>query len=171
MQAYKQASTLLAVYPLQYPPAEAQAKTLLGRFAGKVTSDVPAMSSCIDAIVADRAGDPAGAYKYWLKSWQPFTKTPLLLFSEKPRFITTYFTTGAAGALQAVLYGFCGFRIDSEPSPGSTWSQRLLGGSVLSVKPNLPTAWRSVSVKNFTVRGRHFTLTATQSSCHVTQGD
>jgi hypothetical protein len=92
-------------------------------------------------------------------------------FSEKRARPTTYFTTGAAGCLQTVLYGFLGFRIDSKKDPKAAWTKQLKAGYWLSVTPHLPKAWRSVKLKNFEVLGTRYTLTATPSGVHVTPGD
>jgi len=171
IRSYKQAAAVLAIYPLQYPPAEKQARVMMDRFAGKVIKNGPAMSDAIHSIIWSRLDDRQKAYDAWRASWQPFTSHPLMLFSEKRSKDTCYFTTGAAGSLQSVLYGFLGFRIDSRKQDGAAWSLPLRGGSWLSVKPHLPPTWRSVKFKNFTVLGRRYTLTATQHDVHVTQGD
>jgi hypothetical protein len=74
---------------------------------------------------------------------------------------TTYFTTGAAGSLQTVLFGFLGFRLDSVAEQDAAWSKKLEGNSWLSIRPNLPAQWKSVKFMNFTVHGRRYSLTAT----------
>jgi pectin methylesterase-like acyl-CoA thioesterase len=116
-------------------------------------------------------GENQKAYETWKKSWQDFVKEPHLQFSEKRKQTKTYFTTGAAGCLQTVLYGFLGFRIDSKKQDGAGWSTKLALGRVLSVKPNLPESWKSVKFKNFTVMGRRYTLIATHKGVQVIQGD
>jgi hypothetical protein len=93
-----------------------------------------------------------------------------MLFSEKPKTEATYFTTGAAGCLQTVLYGFLGFRIDSAEEAGAVWSQPLLNGRVLSVKPHLPKEWKRVTLKNFVVLGKLYTLTADHNSAKMFEG-
>jgi len=160
LRGYKQAAAVLSIYPLQYPPAEKQAKVMMDRFADKVTKNGPAMSDSVHALIWARLGEKDKAYKTWQDSWKPFTKQPLLLFSEKRVKPTTYFTTGAAGSLQTVLFGFLGFRLDSVEEQGAAWSKKLEGNSWLSIKPNLPLNWKSVKLKNFIVHGRHYTLTA-----------
>jgi trehalose/maltose hydrolase-like predicted phosphorylase len=171
LRGYKQAAAILAIYPLQYPPAEGQAKVMMERFSGKVTKNGPAMSDSIDAVIWARLGEKSRAYKAWRESWQPFTKSPLMLFSEKRSSPKTYFTTGAAGSLNSVVYGFLGFRLDSEQESGAAWSKHLNGDYWLSIKPNLPPAWKSVKFKNFQLLGKSYTLTATPDSTKVTQGE
>ncbi len=168
VRSYKQAAAVLSIYPLQYPPAEAQAKVMMERFAPKVSKSGPAMSDSLHALIWARLGEVDKAYDTWRHSWQDFTTEPFLLFAEKRNKKDTYFTTGAAGCLQTVLYGFLGIRIDSKKQQGAQWSTPLALGRILSVKPNLPTAWKSVKLKNFTVMGRRYTLIATHSGVTVT---
>lgn len=168
LRGYKQAAAVLAIYPLQYPPAEKQAKVMMERFADKVTPNGPAMSDSVHALIWARIGERDKAYATWRKSWQRYTGHPLLLFSEKPKSEATYFATGAGGCVQTILYGFLGFRIDSMEEMGAAWSKPLLGGQVLSVKPNLPKEWKRVTLKNFWVLGKRYTLTATHEAATVT---
>jgi len=170
-KGYKQAAGVLAIYPLQDPEAEINARTMMDRFAGQTSANGPAMSDSVHALIWARLGESDKGYETWKKSWEEFTARPLNLFSEKRRKDVTYFTTGAAGCLQTVLYGFVGFRIDSKQLPGSAWSIPLDNGRALSVKPNLPKAWKQVTVKNFTVRGKRFTLTVDHDGVHVIPGD
>jgi len=171
LRGYKQAAAVLAIYPLQYPPAEKQAKAMMDRFANKVIKNGPAMTDSIYSIIWSRIGEKEKAYEAWHASWVPFTQAPLCLFSEKRSRQTTYFTTGAAGSLQSVIYGFLGFRLDYEKEPGAAWSTRLAAGGWLNIKPNLPSGWNSVRFKNFNVLGRRYTLTVTQNAATVAPGE
>lgn len=171
IRGYKQAAAVLSIYPLQYPPAEKQARAMMERFSDKVIKNGPAMTDSVHSIIWSRLGEPEKAYVFWRGSWDPFTKNPLLLFSEKRGKPTSYFVTGAGGSLQSILYGFLGFRIDSSSERGAKWSQRLKGDSWLSVNPKLPKAWKSVTFKGFSVLGSRYTLTASSSGVRVKQGD
>jgi len=169
---------VLAIFPLQFPEAEAQAKTMVDRFAPKVNPRGPAMSDSIHATIYARLGETAKSYEIWRKSWQDFqrselpakpdTPVDLEVFSEYRTQKRSYFLTGAAGCLNAVLYGFCGFRIDTKPLLGASWTRKLDGGFWLSVKPNLPSAWTRVSVP-FEIKGERFTLTATHDKVVVAE--
>lgn len=159
LRGYKQAAAVLAIYPLQYHPAERQAGAMMDRYSEKVTPNGPAMSDSVHALIWARIGEKHKAYETWRKSWKEFTNHPLMLFSEKRRKEVTYFTTGAAGCLQAVLYGFLGLRIDSKSQPGAAWSSPLKSGMVLSIKPNLPSQWQKATLKNVTVLGKQYTFT------------
>jgi trehalose/maltose hydrolase-like predicted phosphorylase len=161
LRSYKQAAAVLAVYPLQHPEAERQAREMMERFEGKVTPNGPAMSDSVHALIWARLGETERAYEAWRKSWMEFTDHPLMLFSEKRAKPVTYFATGAGGCLQAVFFGFLGFRIDDRPQEGSKWSVQLRGGMVLSAKPNLPKEWKRVRVRNLNVLGQRFTLELT----------
>ncbi|HJP84160.1 MAG TPA: glycosyl hydrolase family 65 protein [Fimbriimonadaceae bacterium] len=156
MRGYKQAAAILSAYPLQYPEAEKQARTLMSRFESKVSKNGPAMSDSIHSIVWARLGETEKAYAAWKNSWQPFVKPPFLLFSEKRNSSRTYFTTGAAGALQAVLYGFAGIRIDNKKAQGAKWSIPLKNGKVLSITPHLPREWKSLKINGLTVLGKRY---------------
>lgn len=175
-KGYKQAAAVLSIYPLQAPWTEGMESAMMARFADKVIKNGPAMTDSIHSIIWSRLSKKDEAYKSWLNSWQPFTKQPLMLFSEKRTKPTTYFTTGAAGSLQSVLFGFLGFRLDSAKEPGAAWSKQLQGENWLSIKPNLPKSWKSVKMKNFKVLGHSYTLTATHrptgpDAAEVIQGD
>jgi len=171
-KGYKQAAAVLSIYPLQYPPAEKQAKAMMERFADKVIKNGPAMTDSVHSIVWSRIGEREKAYKAWRDSWEDFTQSPLMLFSEKRLKPTTYFTTGAAGSLQSVLFGFLGIRIDYQKEPGAAWTTTLQDGTRwLSIKPNLPSQWKSVKFKNFTVLGRRYTLTVTPAAATVAPGE
>jgi trehalose/maltose hydrolase-like predicted phosphorylase len=171
LRGYKQAAAVLSIYPLQYPAAESQARAMMERFADKVIKNGPAMTDSVHAIIWARLGEKEKAYETWQKSWEPFTQNPLLLFSEKRTRSKTYFTTGAAGSLQSVLFGFLGFRIDWRKEPGAAWTTQLRGDAWLSIKPNLPRSWKSVKFRNFTILGRRYTLIASPSAARVTPGE
>jgi trehalose/maltose hydrolase-like predicted phosphorylase len=170
LRGYKQAAAVLATYPLQYPPAEAQARAMMERFADKTIENGPAMSDSVHALIWARLGEREKAYATWRDSWVPFTRHPLMLFSEKRRRSETYFTTGAGGALQTVLLGFLGMRLDSKKESGSAWSSKLPSGAWLSTKPNLPKEWKSVKFRNFAVAGKRYTMTASSDAVSVVPG-
>ncbi|MBX3120287.1 MAG: glycoside hydrolase family 65 protein [Fimbriimonadaceae bacterium] len=171
LKGYKQAAGILAIYPLQDPQVEKQAAKMMDRFADKVIANGPAMSDSVNALVWARLGQTDKAYETWRKSWREFTNHPLMLFSEKRRKEETYFLTGAGGSLQTVLYGFLGFRIDLQKASSAAWSIQLKDGRWLSVTPNLPKGWKKVTLKNFTVLGKKYTLIATHDQVRVTSGD
>jgi trehalose/maltose hydrolase-like predicted phosphorylase len=143
---------------------------MLERFEPAVIKNGPAMSDSLHALIWARAGDSERAYADWRKSWQPFTQSPFDLFSEKRSKPQTYFATGAAGCLQTVLYGFLGFRVDSNSQPGSAWQESLMGHLQLSLKPNLPPEWKSVKLKNLRVLDARYSFDITHNGVQVNPG-
>lgn len=171
VRGYKQPAAILSLYPLQFPPAEAVAKTMMDRFAGKAARHGPAMTDSVNALIWARLGETDKAYTAWCSAWQDFVRPPHLLFAEHRQGGQTYFATGAAMCLQSVVYGFLGFRLDSLAGHSAAWSINLRGNRQLSIQPNLPKAWQRVTFKNFCVQGRRYTVEATHSTCKVTRSD
>jgi len=151
IKGYKQAAALLACYPLQYPPAEAQTKVMLDRFAPQVIKNGPAMTDSIHGLLYARIGEPQKGYDEWRKGWVDFTRHPLMMFSEKRNSARTYFATGAGGSLQTVLFGFAGLRLDYKKATDAAWSHPLAGGKMLSVKPSLPPSWKRVRLRGISL--------------------
>jgi trehalose/maltose hydrolase-like predicted phosphorylase len=170
LRSYKQAAAVLAIYPLQAPEAEARAREMMERFSGKVIEVGPAMADAVHATIWARLGEPEKAYAAWLESWQDFSASPLLLFSEKRPRARTYFTTGAGGALQTVLFGFLGLRMDESP-PADGENEVQLRGGWLTVRPQLPPAWKSVHLKGLSVLGENYDLKVTRDTARLTKGE
>lgn len=167
----KQVSGLLAIFPLQDETAESQRGQMLERL-GKAERLGPAMSESVIATILARGGQADDAYEHWQQSFAPYREAhPMGLFAESSHGGDTVFLTGIAGCLQTVIYGFLGFRVDDQPMPGSKWSKILVGGRVLSVTPQLPTRWKSITFRNFSVLGARWSLTATKDEVRATQGE
>lgn len=162
VRGYKQAAALLAVFPLQDKQTEEQANTMLNRFADKVTPNGPAMSKSLNALIEARFGDPEKAYERWQDSYKTYCSPNFLNFAEKPVGHEDYFLTGAAGCLNAVIYGFAGFRIDASDPGKKLWKTELKNGHWLSINPQLPKAWKSITLKDFTILGKKTTFKITQ---------
>ena len=159
MRGYKQAAAVLAIYPLQYPPAEKQASVMLDRFMDKVTKNGPAMSDSVHATILARLGRADEAYALWQKDRDEFADHPLWMFSEKRSKPVTYFVTGAGGWMQTLLYGFLGLRLDDQPMPGALWKLQLKSGAWISAIPHLPSAWKRLAV-TVVLDGQPYRLTA-----------
>jgi trehalose/maltose hydrolase-like predicted phosphorylase len=157
-RSYKQASAVLSIFPLQYPEAEKQARTMMERFEGKVSKNGPAMSDAIHATIWARLGEKEKAYDAWKRAWEPFVKGPQMMFSEKRSSERTYFYTGAAGCLNTVLYGFAGFRFDEKPLKGASWKKQLKSGWWLSCKPCLPPKWTSLRISPMIIDGIKYSV-------------
>jgi trehalose/maltose hydrolase-like predicted phosphorylase len=166
LRSYKQAAAVLSIYPLQVSGVDS--KAMMERFEKLPIKNGPAMTDSIHSIIWSRLGDPDKAYVLWHDSWKPFMRSPLGLFSEKRSKVSTYFTTGAAGSLQAVIYGFLGFRID--PARNSAATSLPLRGGWLNIRPKLPAAWKSATFKNFKVLGMSYTLRVTPQGVKLAKG-
>ena len=157
---YQQAAGLLAIYPLQSPQAEEDATRMMERFAERISPNGPAMGHAVVATIWARMGEPDKAFAAWKDSWQPYLKGPNYLFSERRNAVRPYFYTGAAGAINTILYGFLGFRIDRVPLSGATWTQRLRSGWWLSAKPCVPDEMGTVTVDGINLDGKMVSITA-----------
>lgn len=156
LKDYQQAAGLLTIYPLQNPTLEKQAGKMVDRFSDKISPNGPAMGHSIVATIRARLGAKGNAYKTWRESWYPYTRHPKLLFSERRNTNRYYFYTGAAGAINTLIYGFAGFRVDTKIQPGAVWSKRLEGGYWLSCKPNVPEEIGLVKFKNVLILGERY---------------
>ncbi|MEI7577397.1 MAG: glycosyl hydrolase family 65 protein [Armatimonadota bacterium] len=167
LRSYKQAAAVLSIFPLQYPEAEKQARTMMERFEGKVSKNGPAMSDAIHATIWARLGEKQKAYDAWKRSWEPFVKGPQMMFSEKRSSERTYFYTGAAGCLNTVVYGFAGFRFDEKPLEGAVWKKQLKSGWWLSCKPCLPPKWKSLTISPMVIDGQRFSVEITPEKVNI----
>lgn len=161
LRDYQQAAGLLAIYPLQAPEAEKQARTMMARFADKISPSGPAMGHAVVATIWARLGEPEKAYRAWVESWKPYTNNPNHLFSERRNAFRPYFYTGAAGAINTVIYGFAGFRIDRIPLPNAKWTKKLKSGWWLSIKPCVPKEIGTIEMKGIVVDGQRFDFSMT----------
>lgn len=79
-----------------------------------------------------------------------------MMFSEAPNGKNAVFLTGLAGSINAVIYGFLGFRIDDHDPGDVPWKVKLKGHFWLSCKPHLPRAWSSVTIEPLIILGSPF---------------
>lgn len=156
----KQADAELLVYPLQFelPGRDMQQihRNTFAYYASKVIPNGPAMSSSAHAVIAARFGDPAQAYKHFTASYAPFLRGPFNYFNEKRSL--TYeamcFLTGAAGPIQAALFGLAGARMDYFAD----------GPADLSYSPCLPPKWKSLKVTGVQWRGETFDIVVSEGN-------
>lgn len=167
LRSYKQAAAVLSIFPLQYPEAEKQARTMMERFGGKVSKNGPAMSDAIHATIWARLGEKEKAYDAWKRAWEPFVKGPQMMFSEKRASERTYFYTGAAGCLNTVIYGFAGFRLHEKPLEGALWKKQLKSGWWLSCKPCLPPKWKNLTISPMVIDGQKFSVEITPEKVNI----
>lgn len=154
----KQADAELLIYPLQFRFAHTDMteiyKNTLAFYSRRVHKGGPAMTSSIYSVAAARLGDPDRAYAEFVKSYKPFLRGPFNMFNEKPsRYLDNMcFLTGAAGPIQAILFGMAGIRME------------YFDGSDLAFKPCLPRQWKKLTITNLKWRGKAFDLVVLQGN-------
>ncbi len=150
----KQADTELLAYPLQFsiPGADMNAiyKSNYEYYAPKVDKNGPAMTSSAHAVIAARLGDCDQAYADFTKSYKEYLRGPFNYFNEKRSrtWEQMCFLTGAAGPIQATLFGLAGAQMDYFPKDAAK--------AELQFKPCLPKAWKSLKITGVQWRGKTF---------------
>jgi trehalose/maltose hydrolase-like predicted phosphorylase len=136
---------------LSYPPLDLAMNNEVRRndfnFAVKslseLTPDANDMVPVMLGIEASELGDEAESYK-WLKfSMGGFLKPPFNMRSETARNNAIYNLSISAGFLENFLYGFTGLRFTDQ-------------GLTPIYAPVLPSAWKSVTIKNVKLHGQSF---------------
>ena len=155
LKGYQQTAALLALYPLEEDFGDGVAEKMFDRYANLTSEVGPAMSQSIHATIAARLGRP-GAYARWRQSWQTYTDDAMM-FHERRNKQDAYFMTGAAGCLQTVLYGFAGMHIEEEGKAAAA-SNSLGNGYQVAFRPQLPTEWKSLVLRNITLGSRRATV-------------
>lgn len=84
------------------------------------------------------------------KTFEPHLRGPFLVLAETPTNDAVNFLTGAGGFLQQVIYGYTGVRLGP-------------GGLMQAYPPLLPHGVKKLTLKNFTARGRQFTIVVDDS--------
>lgn len=161
-RAYQQAAAALVLWPLEREDLVDDPIAFVNRFVGKESKNGPAMSLSVYALIHARHGNADDAYKLWADSWKKYTDgNDLLRFSERPgRKDLTYFSTGAAGCLNAVIYGFMGAKLLDTAAPSDS-SIKMSDGRWLVFRPNLPSHWKSVTFENMWINGKTYDVTCT----------
>jgi trehalose/maltose hydrolase-like predicted phosphorylase len=138
----KQTDTLLLLFPGDMPLPRAEQERMFRRYVDRTIKSGPAMTESVHAVIAARLGQPEEAYRRFRASVDPFVRPPFHSFSEKRTRDHMQFLTGAAGSLQAVLYGFAGLRLRDSPKP--------------VFEPHLPPGWTGLTLRSFHWRGRQY---------------
>lgn len=154
-KAYQQAAAALILWPLEREDLVDDPIKFIERFEGKEAPTGPAMSKSVYALIRARYGDADVALKKWRDSWKTYTTYELLFCEKAGREDLTYFNTGAAGCLNAVIYGFIGARIVDDASKDSA-KIALKNGRWLVFRPNLPRDWKRVTFMGMTVLGKKY---------------
>lgn len=96
------------------------------------------------SIAAAAVGDTASAVAWLQRNFTSgLIKPPFNVRTETATNNTGYFVTASGGFLQNLLYGFSGLRLEER-------------GLVEAYAPILPAEWKSMTLKNITIRGEHF---------------
>jgi trehalose/maltose hydrolase-like predicted phosphorylase len=138
----KQADTLLLLFPGEMPLPRAEQERMFRYYVDRTIQSGPAMTESVHAVIAARLGQPEEAYRRFRLSVDPFVRPPFHSFSEKRTRDHMHFLTGAAGSLQAVLYGFAGLHLQDSTTP--------------VFRPQLPPAWSALTLRNFHWRGKRY---------------
>jgi len=102
------------------------------------------MSLAPASIAAAAAGDTASSVAWLQRNFTSgLIKAPFNVRTETVSNNTGYFVTASGGFLQNLLYGFSGLRVAQQ-------------GLVAAYPPILPAAWKSMTLKNLTIRGEHY---------------
>jgi len=102
------------------------------------------MSLAPASIAAAAAGDTASAVAWLQRNFTSgLIKSPFNVRTETATNNTGYFVTASGGFLQNLLYGFSGLRVAEK-------------GLVEAYPPILPAEWKSMTLKDVTIRGEHF---------------
>ena len=112
----KQADVNLLAHPLQVITDEAQIRKDLDYYQPRMSPEGPAMGFATLATLRARLGDTEEAYEIFIRSYRSNGVPPFGVMAECAggKGISPYFTTGAGGALQTVLFGFGGITITDE---------------------------------------------------------
>ena len=155
----KQADTLLLLYPLNAAYDESTEGKMLDYYAAHTITTGPAMTSCINSVIAARLGRGQQSLDDFHDSYRPFERGPWDAFSEKRTTSNVYFMTGMAGALQSVLYGFAGLEV--VPAGQTGQGKKIAGDSVASLyaDPHLPPGWNKLEIQGIKFRGKTIDLT------------
>ncbi len=140
----KQADVLLLSFPGEADLPEAELGKMYDFYAPRVIANGPAMTDAVHAVVAARLGRGEEALRRFRDSYRPFVRPPFHVFSEKRTRDNLCFLTGAAGVVEAVLYGFGGLRVD----PLAPAAERP------ELEPHLPEGWTALRLRGFRWRGK-----------------
>ncbi len=102
------------------------------------------MSLAPASIAAAAAGDTTSAVAWLQRNFTSgLIKPPFNVRTETATNNTGYFVTASGGFLQNLLYGFSGLRVEEK-------------GLIAAYAPVLPAEWKSMTLKDVTIRGEHY---------------
>lgn len=112
----KQADVNLLAHPLEFITDPTQVKRDLDYYEPRMSPDGPAMGFATLATLHAQLGNAQKGYEVFIHSYRSNGVPPFGILAEcaNGKGVSPYFTTGAGGALQTILFGFGGLRITDE---------------------------------------------------------
>ncbi len=137
-QEIKQADATLLSYPLKVISNPSEIKRDLEYYHPRLATSGPAMGVAISATLYARLGEPDKAFELFKKSFKPNEVPPFAVLAETAGGTNPYFSTGAGGMLQSVLFGFGGLDI----SPKGVTQTGVI----------LPKKWKSLKLTGIGIK-------------------
>ena len=128
----KQGDATLLIYPLGLITDRETIEKTTRYYQERTDQGGPAMGNAISSIIYARLGNAEEAYRLFKESYVPNRRPPFGVLAESRYSDNPYFSTGAGGMLQAVLFGFGGLEITDK--------------GIVQRKPLLPEAWQSLTI-------------------------
>ena len=128
----KQADVNLLSYPLNEITDPQKIKKDLDYYESRIGEGSPAMTHAIFTVLHARLNEPEKAFKAFQEAHIPNKKAPFGVLSESAGGTNPYFSTGAGGFLQSVLFGFGGLDITPQ--------------GITQLKTSLPKQWKSLTL-------------------------
>ena len=109
----KQADANLLAHPLEVVKGEIAVRRDLDYYQPRMSPEGPAMGFATLATLRAQVGDVEEAYDLFLHSYRTHGVPPFGVMAECAggKGVSPYFTTGAGGVLQTLLFGFGGLRL------------------------------------------------------------
>ncbi len=117
----------------------------------KLTVDPNEMMTTMLAVGAADLGKSASAGKWLHANLHGFLKPPFNVRSETAANNAGYILATSAGFVQSVMYGLTGLRIEH-------------GGVVAAHSPVLPPKWHALTLKNVSIKGRHYNIVVSRDA-------
>ena len=109
-QGIKQADTILAFYPLDWPASPVVIRATIEFYRGKVLAYGPLMTAQIEATILMRLGDREDGLRRLFARYREYVRGPFLVPFECRNNDTAVMLTGIGGLLQALIFGWHGWR-------------------------------------------------------------
>jgi len=132
-EVIKQADVNLLAYPLGIVTNEKKIVDDLKYYESKISLEGPAMGYSVLSILHARLGNTEEAYKLFKKAYVPNKRPPFGALSESPTSNNPYFSTGAGGMLQMVIFGFGGLSFTDN--------------GLVQMPVKLPKNWKKLEIK------------------------